>query len=68
MRFVGADLGYLREEVVDDVLLDNAVEEVLANEAELSVNSSQGTLDVGPALGSVVRDLGVVVVQISDGH
>lgn len=49
------------------MLLDDAVEEVLANETELTVNSGESTLDVGPALSSVVRNIGVVVVEVGDG-
>lgn len=50
------------------MLLDDAVEEVLANEAEVAVNGGKGTLDEGPALLGVVRDFGVVVVQVGDGN
>jgi hypothetical protein len=53
--------------VVNDVLLNDAVEKVLANEAELTVNSGESTLDVGPALRGVVGELGVVVVEVGDG-
>lgn len=49
------------------MLLNDAVEKVLANEAKLAVNSSESTLDVGPALGGVVGKLGVVVVEVGDG-
>jgi hypothetical protein len=58
----------LREQVVNDVLLNDAVENVLSNEAKLAVNSSESTLDVGPALSGVVGELGVVVVEVSDGN
>lgn len=58
---------YSREEVVDNVLLNDTVEQVLANEAKLTVNSSESALDVGPALVGVVRNLGVVVVEVGDG-
>ena len=58
----------LREQVVNDVLLNDTVENVLANETELAVNSGESTLDVGPALGGVVRKLGVVVVEVGDGN
>jgi hypothetical protein len=54
--------------MVDDVLLDDAVEEVLANETELAVNGGESTLDIGPALSGVVRDIGVVVVKVGDGN
>lgn len=54
--------------MVDNVLLNDTVEKVLANETELAVNSGESTLDVGPALSGVVRKLGVVVVEVSDGN
>lgn len=56
------------EEMVDDVGVDDAVEEVAADPAEVAVDGGQGTLDVGPALGVIVVDLGVVVVEVCDGN
>jgi hypothetical protein len=53
--------------MVNNVMLNNAVEQVAANEAELSVDGGQSTLDKGPVLGVIVRHLHVGVVQISDG-
>lgn len=50
------------------MLLNDPVEEVLANEARVAVNSDKGTLGKGPSLLSVVRNLRVVVVQAGDGH
>lgn len=58
----------LREQVVNNVLLNDAVEEVLADEAELTVDGGNGTLDESPALLGVVVDLRVVVVEVSDGN
>ena len=55
------------EEVVDDVGVDDAVEQVAADPAEVAVDGGQGTFDIGPALGVVVVDLGVVVVEVRDG-
>lgn len=49
------------------MLLNDSVEQVLANEAKLTVNGSESALDIGPALVGVVRDLGVVVVEVGDG-
>lgn len=49
------------------MLLNDAVEQVLANEAKFTVNGSESALDIGPALVGVVRDLGVVVVEVGDG-
>ena len=58
----------LREEVVNNVVLNNAVEQVAADKAKLAVNSRQSALDKGPVLGVVVRHLHVSVVQVSDGN
>ena len=58
----------VREEMVNNVLLNDAVEDVLANKAKVAVNGSESALDKGPALLGVVRDLLVVVVQVGDGN
>lgn len=58
----------LREEVVNDVLLDDTVEEVLANESEVAVNGGQGTLDESPTVLVVVVDVRVVVVEVGDSN
>jgi hypothetical protein len=58
----------LREKVVNNVVLNNAVEEVAADKAKLAVNSGQSTLDKGPVLGIIVRHLHVSVVKVSDGN
>lgn len=52
---------------MDDVLVNDAVEEVAADEAKVAVNGGEGALDVGPALGVKVGDVGVVVVEVGDG-
>ena len=49
------------------MVLDDAMEEMTTDEAELAVNGSQSTLDKGPAAGLVVRHLKVGVMQIGDG-
>lgn len=48
--------------------VDDAVEEVAADEAKVAVNRGQGALDEGPAVGLEVVDLGVGVVQVGDGN
>lgn len=53
--------------MVDDVVLDDVVEEVAADEAKVTVDGGQGALDKGPALGVKVGDVGVGVVQVGDG-
>lgn len=57
----------LREQVVDDVVVDNVVEEVLANEAEVAVDGGESTLDESPRVGVEVVDLLVGVVEVGDG-
>lgn len=59
--------GNAGEEMVDNVGVDDVVEEVAANPAEVTVHSGKSALDVCPALGVVVVNLGVVVVEIGDG-
>lgn len=54
--------------MMHDVLFDNAVEQMLANEAELSVNRSQSTLHKGPVVRGEVRNVGVVMMQVGDGN
>jgi hypothetical protein len=49
------------------MLLDDAVEDVLADEAKVAVNGGQGALDEGPAVLVVVGNLGVVMVEVGDG-
>lgn len=53
--------------MVNNVVLNDAVEQVAANKAKLSVDSGQGALDKGPVLGLIVRHLHVGVVEIGDG-
>lgn len=54
------------EQVVNDMVVDDFVEEVAADEADAPVNGGKGTLGVGPGLGGVVGDSGVGVLQIGD--
>jgi hypothetical protein len=56
----------LREDVVHDVVLDDAVENVAANEAELAVHRRHGALLVRPAALLVVRRFFVRVVQVGN--
>lgn len=53
--------------MVDDVALDDAVEEVAADEAKVAVDRGERALDKGPAVGLEVRDIRVGVVQVGDG-
>lgn len=54
--------------MVNDVVLDDAVEQVAADETELAVYGGQGAFDVGPVFGVVVGDVHVGVVQVGDGN
>jgi hypothetical protein len=48
------------------MLLNGTVENVLANKAELAVNSSESTLNVGPAFSGIMGELSVMVLEVSD--
>lgn len=50
------------------MVLDDTVEDVAADEAELSIDGGSSALDKSPFLGFVVRGLRVSVVEISDGN
>lgn len=50
------------------MVIDNVVEKDAADPAEVTVNRSEGTLDEGPSLSFIVVNLGVVVVEVGDGH
>lgn len=58
----------LREEVVDNVELNDTVEQFTTNEAEVSVDSGQSTLLEGPSALLKVLSITVVVVKVSDGN
>lgn len=53
---------------MDDVVLDDAVEDVATDETEIAVDGGSRSLDESPVLGLVVRCLRVSVVEISDGN
>jgi hypothetical protein len=53
---------------VNNVVLNDAVEDVAANEAEFTVNGRKGTLDESPLVCLVVRRLGMSVMQVGDGN
>lgn len=57
----------LREHVVDDVVLNDAVKDVAADEAEFTVDGRGSALDESPVLGLVVRRLRVGVMEVCDG-
>lgn len=53
--------------MVQDVRLDDAVQQVAADEAELAVDGRGGALDKGPLLAGVVGQGRVGVLQEGDG-
>ena len=57
---------YSREYVVNNVIFDDTMEEMATDEAEISINSRQSTLLVGPGFVLVVWNLGMRVVEICD--
>ena len=62
------EIEYLRKEVVHDVAIDDAVEDVLANEAEWSIDSLESAVGVVPSISFEVLVVRVSVVQVSDCH
>lgn len=58
----------LREEVMNDVIIDDVVEQMAADKTKVAVDRGQGALNEGPALGLKVRDIRVGVVEIGDGN
>lgn len=57
-----------RDVVVEDVGLDDTVEKVATNEAELAVNGGSGSTSEGPGVGIVVRKRGIGVLEEGDGN
>lgn len=49
-----------------DVVFDDAVEDVAADEAEVAVDGRGGALEEGPLVGFVVGGFGVRVVEVGD--
>lgn len=58
----------VREQVVDNVVLDDAVEEVTPRETKLAVDCRESALDESPVLRIVMGNLHVGVMQICDGN
>lgn len=52
--------------MVQDVRLDDAVEDVAADEAEVPVDGGGGAADVVPAAGLVVGEGGIGVLEVGD--
>jgi len=64
---VGVVKGDGGDVVVEDVGLDDAVEDLATNEAELAVNGSGGATSKVPGLAGVVREGRVGVLEVGDG-
>jgi hypothetical protein len=53
--------------VVHDMVVDDLVEEMAADEAHRAVDGGEGTLGVSPRFRGIVRDGGVGVLEVCDG-
>ena len=54
--------------MVEDVGLDNAVEELAADEAEFAVDGGSGAAGEVPGVASVVRKGRIGVLEVGDGN
>lgn len=54
--------------VVENVGLDDAVEDVTANEAEVTVDGGASTTDEVPDIRVVVGESGISVLEVGDGN
>lgn len=67
-RFIGVVEGNGGDVVVEDVSLNDAVEEMTANESKLAIDGGGRTPSEIPAVGLVVRQARIRVLQVRDGH
>jgi hypothetical protein len=58
----------IREQMVDDVGIDDAVEEMAADKSEIAVHGGEGALDEGPAISLEVVHVWVVVVKVGNSN
>lgn len=58
----------LQEKMMDDMILNNVVQHVLANPSEFAVHCGHGALQEGSRLGFILRYFRVGVMKISNGH
>lgn len=65
--FVSVVEGDGADVVVQNVGLDDAVEEMTADETEFTVDRCCGTTGEGPGVGVVVRKRGVGVLKVGNG-
>ena len=54
------------KQVMDDMVVDNLVEEMAADEAESAVHRAQSAFNEGPCFFIIMRYGGVGVMQVSD--
>jgi len=54
--------------MVHDMCVDDAVEEVAADPAKVSIHGGECPFDKGPVLGIKVMDLRVSVVEVGNGN
>ena len=54
--------------MVNDMVLNDAVEKMAPNEAKIAIDSGQCTLDKSPMLGLEMRNIYMGVVQIGDSN
>lgn len=64
---VRVEVFYLRKEMVNDMRIDNAVEDVTANEAEITIDGCESARHEGPALAIIVGDILVSMVEVRNG-
>lgn len=67
-RLVGVVKGNAREQVVNAVSSDDAVEEVLVNPSKVAVDGAEVAEGKVPGAFGVVRHIGVGVVQVGNGN
>lgn len=53
--------------MVNNVVFNDAMEEMASNETEVSIHCCKGALDEGPMLCVKVRHIGMGMMQIGDG-
>ena len=66
--FVGVVKGNGRDVVVQDMSLDDAMEELTANEAEFAVNGGGGATSEVPNVTGIVWEGGIGMLEVGDGH
>lgn len=53
---------------MDDVVFDDVVEDMLADEPKLAIDCGSGSLEEGPGLGFEFGEIGMRVVEIGNGY